>query len=453
MTVGKVPPQSVEMEEAVLGAIMVEKDAIVFVSDILKSEHFYRESHRILYDTIISLYTDNKDIDILTVSQHLSDNKKLDEVGGYAYITQLTAEIAGALHIKSHALIIVQKFIQREIIRASSNAMKMAFDGDEDILSSTINNLMKIGELSNIGKPESIGAVLDEVMKTAESIRNGDRNILGLSTLISDLDRVSNGLIAPDLIIVAARPGVGKTAFAMTIVHNLSVVQGVAVGIFSMEMSKEQLAKRVQVLASQIYNEKVKNPKLMSNEEWEKYKKYNEKIKKTPIHIDDTSGLDIIQLKSKAIMLKKKYDIKYIIVDYLQLMSGIGIGIKKTANREGEVSEISRGLKGLAKELNIPIIALSQLNRKVEDRSDKKPRLSDLRESGAIEQDADSVWFIHRPSMYGDEEIEDDYAEIIIEKHRDGETGIIQMRFIKHTMTFEGALKTAFAKVENNTPF
>jgi len=431
---GKLPPQAIDIEEVVLGACMVDKDAIVNVADKLKPHYFYKDCHRILYESIIKLYKDNKDIDMLTVIEQLKTDGNLEVVGSYDYITKLTSVVGNASHVEYHADIIIDKFMSREVIRVSAELSKDAFsdNGDKDLVSDGMSKFMNISNEISMNIVEPINIAVDEVLETAKLIRSGEKDIIGIPTGFDNFDRIIGGLIAPDLIILAARPGMGKTALAMTIAHNVGLVQKIPLAVFSLEMSKQQLVKRQQAIASQIDNEKLKNPKLMNDEEWELYLSYSNIIKDTPIFIDDQSSLNIIQLRTRALKLKKQHDIQLIIVDYLQLMIGVD---KKGSNREGEVSEMSRGLKSLAKELNIPIIALAQLNRKVEDRKDNKPRLSDLRESGAIEQDADSVWFINRPCMYDDNE-DEAHAEILISKHRDGATGITPLKFIANTMTF-----------------
>lgn len=439
---GKKPPQAVELEEAVLGAIMLEKDAIVSVMDILSPESFYKEAHKKIFEAIIHLSQNLQPIDILTVTEELRKREKLEEVGGPYYITQLTSKVATAAHIEYHARIIAQKHIQRELIRVASEIQSKAYDDSvdvNDLIDYSEAELFKVTE-TNIKKETSkIDALIQEAIEQIEEASKKEEGLSGVPSGFTKLDRVTSGWQKSDLIIIAARPSMGKTAFVLSMARNMSVEHERPIGIFSLEMSSLQLVNRLIVSETELASDKIRNGRL-EPWEWEQLEYKIKKLVNAPIYIDDTPAISVFELRSKCRRLKDQYNVEAIFLDYLQLMSGPG---DNRGNREQEVSVISRSLKGIAKELNIPIIALSQLNRSVELRSgDKRPQLSDLRESGAIEQDADMVLFIHRPERYG---IIDDgegnsllgVAEVIIAKHRNGALADIQLKFRNELAKFE----------------
>ncbi len=431
---GKLPPQAVELEEAVLGAIMLEKDAVLEVIDILKPESFYKEEHQKIFQAITDLASGNKAIDLLTVTEELRKKKQLDEVGGPVYISQLTTRVASASHIEFHARIVAQKFIQRELIRVSSEIQMKAFDDSTDV-----NDLLDFSEaeLFNIGqgniKKESqkVNVLIKEALVQIEEASKRADNLIGIPSGFTRLDRLTNGWQKSDLVIVAARPSMGKTAFVLTMARTMAIEHNKSVALFSLEMSSMQLVNRLIVSETELPSHRIRNGKL-ADFEWEQLDYKIKQLLESPIYIDDTPAISIFELRAKARRLKRQFDIDILIIDYLQLMTGTS-DIK--GNREQEVSNISRALKGIAKELDIPVIALSQLNRSVEIRSGtKRPQLSDLRESGAIEQDADMVIFIHRPEKYGLLEDENGnslrgLAEIILAKHRNGPIGDIFLKF------------------------
>ncbi|MBT3748957.1 MAG: replicative DNA helicase, partial [Bacteroidetes bacterium] len=422
---GKVPPQAVDLEEAVIGAIMLEKDAIVSVIDIITAACFYKDTHKIIFEAILELSKKLQPIDLLTVTEELRKNEKLDQIGGPYFLTQLTNKVASAAHIEFHARIITQKYIQRELIRISSEVQEKAFDNTidvDDLIDFAEGQLFDVA-MGNIKKEtQKIDAVIDQALKRIEELSGREEGFSGVPSGFIRLDRITSGWQPSDLIIIAARPSMGKTAFVLTMMRNMAVDHEKAVAIFSLEMSSIQLVNRMIVSETELPSEKIRNGNLKKYE-WEQLEIKLKHLVDAPILIDDTPAISVFELRAKARRLKIQYDIQLLIVDYLQLMSG---PTDSSGNREQEVSTISRSLKAIAKELDIPIIALSQLNRSVELRSgDKRPQLSDLRESGAIEQDADLVLFIHRPERFGllqdaEGNSTKGMAEIIIAKHRNG---------------------------------
>lgn len=431
---GRVPPQAVDLEEAVLGAIMIEKDAVIAVLDILKPVSFYKETHQKIYQAIIDLSMAQQPIDILTVTEILRKKGELEEIGGPSYIIQLTSKVASAAHLDFHARIVTQKYIQRELIRVTSDIQSKAFDESLDVdelLDYSEKELFEIAE-GNIKKETAkINVLIKEAIQQIEDASKREDSLSGVPSGFTKLDRLTSGWQKSDLVIIAARPSMGKTAFVLSMARNMAVDHKRPVAIFSLEMASLQLVNRLIVAETELPSDRIRNGRL---EPWE-WEQLDYKIKNlvdAPIYIDDTPAISVFELRAKCRRLKNLYDIGIIIIDYLQLMSGPP---EAKGNREQEVSSISRSLKGIAKELNVPVIALSQLNRSVELRSgNKRPQLSDLRESGAIEQDADLVVFIHRPEKYGQDVDEagnslKGLAEIIVAKHRNGAIGDVWLRF------------------------
>lgn len=431
---GKVPPQAVDIEEAVLGAVMLEKDAIIEVLDILIAESFYKENHQKIFQAIVDLSMREKAIDLYTVTEELRNREQLDEIGGPLYLAQLTSKVASAAHIEYHARIVAQKYIQRELINVSSDIQEKAFDNTQDVddlLDFSEAELFKIAEGNIRKKSAKINSVIHEAIRQIEEAGKNEGNLSGVPSGFTKIDRITSGWQRSDLVIIAARPSMGKTAFVLSMARNMAVEHHKSAAIFSLEMSAVQLVNRLIVSETQLPSEKIRTGKL-ADFEWEQLEYKIKKLEEAPIFIDDTPGISIFELRAKCRRLKRQYDVEVIIIDYLQLMTGTP---ETKGNREQEVSTISRALKGIAKELDVPIIALSQLNRSVEMRSgDKRPQLSDLRESGAIEQDADMVLFIHRPEKYGFTEDEEGnslvgMADIIIAKHRNGALGDVRLKF------------------------
>ena len=451
---GKLPPQAIDLEEAVLGALMLEKNAITMVIEILKPEMFYKDAHQEIYGAILELFNTSQPIDILTVTQELSKKTVLEVVGGPHYISELTSRIASSANIEFHARIIVQKHIQRELIRSSSNIVKQAYDDSADVfglLDLAEKELFNISEGTIKKDYEKMSSLLQQAIEQIEKAKNNTDGISGVPTGFNDLDKLTAGWQRSDLIIIAARPGMGKTAFVLSMARNIAVDYHLPVAVFSLEMSAVQLVNRLIASESGISAEKLRKGTL-NESEYEILHNRLDKLADAPLYIDDTASLSIFELRAKARRLAHQNNIKIIIIDYLQLMTAGGNG----GNRVQEISEISRSLKVIAKELEIPLIALSQLSRSVETRGgDKKPLLSDLRESGSIEQDADIVSFIYRPEYYGITQDEDgnttmQMGEFIVAKHRNGSTETVKLKFIGELAKFTNFENTQFMSDGNS---
>ena len=408
--IGKIPPQAVDVEQVVLGAMMLEQNAVNDTIDILSAESFYDPKHQYIYRAIHELFATTNPIDLVTVTSKLQKKGELEAAGGVAYISQLTNRVASSAHIQFHARIIAEKHIKRELISSSSEIIRDAFNDTVDVF---------------------------ELLNSAETNADG---ISGVASGFHDLDKVTAGWQKSDMIVLAARPGMGKTAFVLSMARNTAVDHNKPVAIFSLEMSAVQLVKRLIAGEARIDSEKLRKGNL-ADHEFQQLHTRIAKLTTAPIFIDDTAGITIFDFRAKCRRLKQQHNIELVIIDYLQLMSAKDG--KNGGNREQEISTISRSIKEIAKELNIPIIALAQLSRSVEQRGgDKRPILSDLRESGAIEQDADIVSFIYRPDYYGIVKDEDgnatnDIGEIIIAKHRNGSTAKVRLRFVPHYARFE----------------
>ena len=435
---GKQPPQVSEIEEAVLGALMLEKDAYSQVSDLLRPECFYEPANQKIYEAIVTLGAMQRPIDMLTVTEQLRANGSLEEAGGAVRISELTGRVASAANIEFHARIVAQKYLARELISFSSEISRLSFDDSIDVYDLMQEAEGKLFELSkNTMKRDviQIDPVIGEAIKKIEDASKRESGLSGLPSGYRELDKITSGWQNSDLIIIAARPAMGKTAFVLSMAKNMAVDYNIHVAVFSLEMSNLQLVNRLISNVCELDGKKIKSGQL-SQLEWDKLMSRIKNLYTAPIYVDDTPSLSIFELRTKARRLVREHNVGIIIIDYLQLMNATGM---KFGSREQEVSTISRSLKQLAKELNIPIIALSQLNRSVEQRGDdkrgKRPQLSDLRESGAIEQDADIVCFIHRPEYYlkstQDSEGNDirGLAEFIIAKHRSGSVDDVKMHF------------------------
>lgn len=453
---GRVQPQAVELEEAVLGAMMLEKEAVNTAIDILQPKSFYKEAHQKIFAVIQDLFQKSEPIDLLTITNALKQSGELDIVGGPYYITQLTNRVASAANVEFHARIIAQKYIQRELIRISTEIITDAYDETTDVftlLDRAESNLFTVTE-GNIRKSyDSMSTLIRQAIKQIESAKSQEGNVIGVPSGFTDLDRVTAGWQSSDLIILAARPAMGKTAFALTLARNAAVNFNLPVAVFSLEMSSLQLVTRLISAESELSSGKLRSGNLRNDEIEQIHAKIGD-LSEAPIFIDDTPGISIFELRAKARRLKSQHNIQLLLVDYLQLMTAGGEG-SKTGNREQEISTISRSLKSIAKELNIPVIALSQLSRAVESRGgDRRPQLSDLRESGSIEQDADMVMFINRPEYYGLLEDEDGNstlgkATIIIAKHRNGSVEDVDLKFIKELAKFADVEKYEFGGTEH----
>lgn len=457
---GKLPPQATDLEEAVLGALMLEKDALTNVIDILKPESFYKESHKEIYTAIYDLFQSTEPIDILTVTSQLRKTGKIEMVGGPYYITQLTNRVSSAANIEYHARIIVEQSIKRELIRIASEIQKEAYEDTTDVfqlLDKMEQSLFDVSE-SNIRKEyQGMKEIMAQAIEEIQSRKDHTDGLTGIPSGFTNLDRVTSGWQKSDLVIIAARPAMGKTAFVVSALRNAAVDHGHAVAIFSLEMANVQLVNRMISGEAELEGEKIKKGNLAEHE-WAQLVHKTANLTKAPIFIDDTPALSILELRAKCRRLKQQHDIQLVVIDYLQLMSGDSSkGGASGGNREQEIASISRALKNLAKELSVPVIALSQLSRAVETRGgDKRPQLSDLRESGSIEQDADMVMFLYRPEYYGITQDENGMptagmGEVIIAKHRNGSLENVQLKFIGKFTKFTDMDTGGFAGGYGNT--
>ncbi len=440
---GKVPPQAIDLEQAVLGAMMLEKNAVTDTIDILKPSSFYDPKHQFIYGAIRDLFGSSNPIDLLTVTNRLKQKGELEASGGAAYISQLTSRIASTAHIEFHARVIAEKYIKRELIRMSSDVIRNAYDDTNDVfdvLNKAEGELFQIAE-NNMGK--NVDLMQNVVRQAIEEIEKASLNsdgISGVPTGFFDLDKLTSGWQRSDMIVIAARPAMGKTAFVLSMARNTAVDYNMGVALFSLEMSSVQLVKRLIASEARLSAEKLRKGDLREHEFQQLHSRIT-KLATAPIYIDDTPGISVFDLRAKCRRLKMQHNIDIVIIDYLQLMTAGGS--KGSGNREQEISTISRSIKEIAKELNVPVIALSQLSRSVEQRGgDKRPVLSDLRESGAIEQDADIVSFIYRPEYYGFLQDEDGNSnqgvgEIIVAKHRNGALDRVRLRFIGEYARFD----------------
>ena len=446
MVYGKLPPQAKDLEEAVLGAIMLEKSAFDIVIEILKPECFYVDAHQRIYNAFLSLAQKSLPIDILTVVEELKIKEELETVGGAYYVTKLTNAVVSTANIEAHSRIVLQKFVQRELIRISGEIISEAYEESTDVFDLMDDAEDKIFQITNNFLKtdyKEMSSALAQAINRIDELRTKKEEISGVPSGFASMDRVTYGWQPTDLIILAARPSVGKTAFALNLARNAALhpTKPTAVGFFSLEMSASQLVQRILSAESEIMMEKISRGKLEEYEYQQLNTKGIKRLEKAPIYIDDTAALNIFEFRAKARRVVNKHKVGLILIDYLQLMSGSSDN--KGGNREQEISTISRNLKALAKELNVPIIALSQLSRAVETRKESKmPQLSDLRESGAIEQDADMVMFIYRPEYYevmNNENGESTKGEthIRIAKHRNGSLETIKLRALLHIQKFE----------------
>lgn len=441
-TTGKLPPHDLTMEMAVLGALMLEKDAYMNVCDILVEDSFYEPRHQKIYHAISSLGMNQRPIDMLTVTEQLRQDGALEEIGGIAYIADLTRQVYSAANVEFHARIVAQKSLARKLITFATEVETGAFDEANDVydlLQQAEGQLFSISQMQLKRDVTQVDPVLTEALKQIQLAANSETGLSGLSSGFTELDKITSGWQNSDLIIIAARPAMGKTAFVLSMAKCMAVDLSTPIAIFTLEMANVQLVKRIISNVAELNGEKIKSGKL-TEEEWDRLNSRLRAIYSSPLYLDETPGLSITELRTKARKLVREHGVKMIMIDYLQLMTTTGL---KLGSREQEVSTISRSLKALAKELNIPIIALSQLNRATETREDKRPVLSDLRESGAIEQDADIVCFIHRPDYYYKSGFDKDdkdvrgLAEFIIAKHRSGAVGTVNMRFEASFARFE----------------
>ncbi len=437
----RIPPQNLEAEEAILGAVLTNPICLNKIADLITPESFYKPANRMIYEAVLDLFGKNQAIDIVTVSERLSETDKLEQVGGRAYVNDLALNVVTTANIEYYAKIVQEKAIKRNLINAGSEIVEMAYENNS--METTLDNAEKL--IFNIAQQKAttdLVPIEELVLKSYEQIEfryNHRDELIGVPTGFYDIDMMTSGLQKSDLIILAARPSMGKTAFALNIAQNVALRANKAVAIFSLEMPKEQLVQRMLCSEAEVDTQRLKTG-LMQAKDWEKLTTTMNVFAEAPIYIDDCAGATVMDIRAKCrrLMMETK-ELGLIVIDYLQLMSG-----SEKEDRFQQISSISRGLKTLARELGVPVIALSQLSRAVEQRNDKKPMLSDLRESGAIEQDADIVMFIYRDEYYKKEESENrGKAEVIIAKHRNGPVGNVELLFQANITKFKNVTKTA----------
>jgi replicative DNA helicase len=437
----KIPPQAVDVEQAVLGAMLLNKDAIGKAIEIIDKDCFYRDDHQKIFDVLVHLYDENEPVDIITVCEELASRKHLDEVGGRMYLLELTEKIGTTANIEYHCNIVLEKSTLRRLINTSTQIVSQCYDVSEevdDLLDQAEQDIFNISEKRIKPGFVPIGDLLPHTFEAIEEYQKKGGIITGIPTGFIDLDYLTGGLQRSDLIVVASRPSMGKTSFCLCVAEHVAVEQQMTVGIFSLEMSKEQLVQRMLCSKARFSTHKMRTGKI-GDHEYSSLAMAVGPLSEAPVFIDDSPSIGILQLRAKARRLRAQRNVGLIIVDYLQLMQGP----RNVESRQQEISTISRSLKALAKELDVPVIAVSQLSRKVEDRGgDKRPMLADLRESGAIEQDADVVMFVYRPEFYEIEKFKDGtptqgVAEIMVKKHRNGPTGDVKLTFLKDYARFE----------------
>ena len=436
---GRMPPQAVEVEQAVLGAMMLEQQALSRAFEILDKSCFYHASHGRIFEAMHTLFEQGTAVDQLTLTEELKRRGQLDDVGGVVYLAKLGSEVATAANIDFHARIVFEKALSRKLIEAASEISERAYAADEDVqtlIDKAEQQLFSLSE-NQIGEGfEPLDKVMGDAFEHIERIHAKTDTVLGVDTGFANLNDLTSGFQKGDLIILAARPSVGKTALALTLARNAAVDAGVGVAIFSLEMSKMQLAQRLLSAETKVDLHKLRTGRL-TEDDWMHLTRNIDRLAQAPIYIDDSPGISVLEARAKARRQLREYGIGMVVIDYLQLMSGH----LRTQSREQEISQISRGLKAMAKELDMPVLALSQLSRAVESRTDRRPQLSDLRESGSLEQDADVVMFIYRPEMYGlkspDGESLEGTAEIIVGKQRNGPVDSVPLMWNKESATYE----------------
>lgn len=444
----RVPPQNIEAEQAVLGAMLIDKEAIAKATEVLSADDFYREAHRVIFSAMLELYNKNEAVDMVTVTEIIKRDNKLEDIGGIAYITSLANVVLTAANVKYHADIVAEKSVLRQLVRVSTEIAAMGYEANEDVGTLLDTAESRILEISNRKKKTDFTAINDVLMDSVQSIESLLQNKGGLTGLpagFADLDKLTSGLHPSDFIILAARPSMGKTALALNIVQNVAlrahkVIGGEprSVAFFSLEMSKEQLVNRMLCAEAGIDSQRLRVGE-MHDEDWTHLWDACDTMSRAKIYIDDTAGITAMDMRSRARRLKAEHGLDLIVVDYLQLMQGSGKR-NYSDDRQQEVSEISRSLKALARELDVPVLALSQLSRSVESRQVKRPMLSDLRESGSLEQDADIVAFLYREDYYNPE-TENKHTELIIAKHRNGPVDTVNLFFQKQFTKFVGFTK------------
>ena len=421
----RIPPHSVEAEQSVLGSILLDKEAMISVSETLVPEDFYKEAHKVIYESMLKLYNSQSEIDLITLTDELRDQGYLDDIGGIAYITSLSTVVPTTSNIKYYVNIVKEKSISRQLISAANDIINLGYDGSakvEYVLENAEKKIFDISQERATNDFQPINQVISEALSMLEKLYEEKNDVTGLTTGFRDLNKKINGLQRSDLLLIAARPAMGKTAFALNLVQNAALKGDASVAVFSLEMSKEQLVQRMIASQSTVELEKIKTGTLADND-WPRITDGIAILSGAKIHIDDTPGIKISELRSKCRKLKIEKGLDLVLIDYLQLMEGEG----QNESRQQEIAKISRSLKILAKELDCPVVALSQLSRAPEQRADHRPMLSDLRESGSIEQDADIVMFLYRDEYYNPDTEKKNIGEVIVAKNRHGETGTVEL--------------------------
>jgi len=440
MDLGKIPPNDIEAEQAVIGSMLTDKDAVSAAIEVLKTEDFYRDDNRIIFSAILNLYNRSEPIDIITLKSELTSLGKLEAVGGLEYIAQLPDKVPTTSNVDKYIKIVEEKSLLRSLIKTGNDVIELGYDPTQEvelIMDQAEKKIFDAIQRKNQKGYHVIKDILVDSFTELERLYNQKQHITGVPTGFADLDYKTAGLHNSDLILVAARPAMGKSAFALNIATNAAVKAKVPVVIFSLEMAKEQMANRILCSEAMVDSNKVRTGKV-EEEDWAKLAAASGELSEAPIYIDDTPGISIMEIRAKCRKMKMEKDIGLIVIDYLQLIQGSG---KRGASREQEISEISRSLKILAKEINVPVIALSQLSRAPEQRPDHRPMLADLRESGAIEQDADIVMFLYRDDYYNEESEKKNIAEVIIAKQRSGSTGTVELLWLGSYTKFANKYK------------
>lgn len=435
----RIPPHSVEAEQSVLGSILLDKDAMISVSETLIPEDFYKEAHRVIYECILKLYNNQSEIDLITLADELRDQGYLDDIGGIAYITSLSTIVPTTSNIKYYINIVKEKSISRQLISAANDIINLGYDSStkvEDVLENAEKKIFDISQERTTNDFQPINQVLTETLSMLEKLYEEKSDVTGLTTGFRDLNKKINGLQRSDLLLIAARPAMGKTAFALNLVQNAALKGDASVAVFSLEMSKEQLVQRMVAAQSSVELKKIKTGTLAAND-WPRITDGMAVLSGAKIHIDDTPGIKISELRSKCRKLKIEKGLDLVLIDYLQLMEGEG----HNESRQQEIAKISRSLKILAKELDCPVVALSQLSRAPEQRADHRPMLSDLRESGSIEQDADIVMFLYRDEYYNPDTERKNIGEVIVAKNRHGETGTVELVWFGEIQKFADKMR------------
>ena len=441
MEIGKIPPSDIEAEQAVLGSMLTDKDATIAAIEVLKEDDFYREDNKLIYRAILNLYNRAEPVDIITLKSELTSMGKFDAVGGLEYLADLPEKVPTTANVERYIKIVEEKAILRNLIKTANEIINLGYDPTEEvenIMDSAEKKIFDIMQSKNQKGYSPIKDVLVDTFSQLEVLYNQKQHITGVPTGFADLDYKTAGLHGSDLILLAARPAMGKTAFALNIATNAAVRAKVPVAIFSLEMSKEQLVNRVLCGEAMVHSNKVRTGKL-DEQDWAKLASALGPLSESEIYIDDTPGISVMEIRAKCRKLKLEKNIGLVVIDYLQLIQGSN---KRGGSREQEISEISRSLKILAKEINVPVIALSQLSRAPEQRPDHRPMLSDLRESGAIEQDADIVMFLYRDDYYNEDSDKKNIAEVILAKHRAGSTGTVELLWLGSYTKFVNIDKT-----------